>query len=172
MVGNKAMVGNRKITEWAVIVGAFLLFPMMASAEDHCPWLNNATASGILNSPAVVKVHRTAADGVACLFFSHVPASPTFSIVITGSGAMNRESSLELGRCTSPLVHLKGIGNDAEACSIENGHAAEEIVVGRVRDKRFVVSINVSADGDQPFDKKVFLQKAESVAEQVAGALF
>lgn len=172
MVGNRAMVGYRKIAERIVIIGALSLVPIMASAEDHCPWLNDATASGILNSPAVVKVHRTAADGIACLFFSHVPASPTFSIVVTGSGAMNRESSFELGRCTSPLIHLKGIGNEAEACSIETGHAAEEIVIGRVRDKRFVVSINMSAGGDQPFDQKVSRQKAESVAEQVAGALF
>jgi hypothetical protein len=141
-------------------------------AEDRCPWLNSATASGVLNGPAESKVHRTADGGTTCLFFTRVPASSTLSIVVTSLDAMKGVASFDRRQCTSPIIPLKGIGNEAQACSIETGHEAEEKVTGRVRDKRFTVYIEVSAASDQPFDRKALQQQAENIAEQVAGSLF
>lgn len=164
------MAGSRK--RWVVAAEALLMLATTAAAQDRCPWLNNATASGVLTEPAEVRVRQTAGGGTACVFFTHVPASPTLSVVVIGVDAAKSVAMFDRRRCTSPMVHLKGVGNEAVACSIETGHAAEERVTGRVRDKRFTVYINVSAGGDQPFDRNVLQQQAENIAEQVAGALF
>jgi hypothetical protein len=62
-------------------------------------------------------------------------------------------------------VPLKAIGNEALACS--DDHA--ELVVGRVRDRAFLVRLGTNDHSTQP---SALREKARRVAEQVAGILF
>jgi hypothetical protein len=47
-----------------------------------------------------------------------------------------------------------------------------EKVVGRVRDQAFVVSVDATAPDNPAMTQKMRREKAQLVAEQVAGALF
>jgi hypothetical protein len=58
-------------------------------------------------------------------------------------------------------------------CSIQGkGRTSAEMVVGRVRDQAFVVSISSSLQEDPSMTQEMRREKANRVAEQVAGILF
>ena len=100
-----------------------------------CPWLNQATAAGVLGGP------------------------------VTQAGCSFTRGSLELrieaGRdfewyaagCRAEVVHLKAIGTEALAC---RGEAGEQ-VVARVRDRAFLVRITTN-------DREKVRKVAEMVA--------
>ena len=73
-------------------------------------------------------------------------------------------------QCGSDGRPLKGIGNEAIACSVDdkNGHRSGQ-VVSRVRDRAFVIRV-ITTDSAMTPDS--MSEKARSVAEQVAGNLF
>jgi hypothetical protein len=95
---------------------------ILAALLLSCPWLNQATAAGVLGGP------------------------------VTQAGCIFTRGSLELrieaGRdfewyaatCKSDAVHLKAIGTEALACRGETG----EQVVGKVRDRAFLVRITTN----------------------------
>jgi hypothetical protein len=68
-------------------------------------------------------------------------------------------------RCHSTAVPLKAIGNEALACSDDS----TDQIVGRVRDRAFVVRISI---GNRSAKPGALSEKARKVAEQVAGILF
>jgi hypothetical protein len=129
-----------------------------AAAQERCPWLNAATAGGVLGG----EVHVTL-----------TPTSCEFVRQYNG-----RESALRIevapvtaphAQCGSGAVPVKAIGNEAVACTYtgKRGFAAEQ-VVGRVRDQNFLVRIS----SNDPSLSQLLRQKARNVAEQVAGILF
>jgi len=73
-------------------------------------------------------------------------------------------------RCGTRGVPLKAIGNEAMACDLnkKTGHLAEQ-VVGRVRDQLFVIDLRMH---DPSITQSVLREKAQTVAEIVAGNLF
>ncbi len=136
----------------------FLVFLIAVTCrgEDVCPWLNNATAAGVLGGQVTL---RKIAD--VCIFTS------TFSQLGIDVHTASLPYKLVCGPNSTPL---KAIGNEAIACSPEekNGKISEQ-VAGRVRDRAFVVRITST---DRSIPRSAFREKVRSVAEQVAGALF
>jgi|SRR5271163_999848 len=141
-----------------ILALAFLL-ASIAAAEDRCPWLNAATAGGVLGGD----VHFTATQS-SCEF-------------VRQSGALEIALRIEVAPSNSPHAvcgagaePLKAVGNEAQACTYEakQGWIAEQ-VVGRVRDQAFLVRISTN---DRSAAPKILREKARKVAEQVAGILF
>ena len=132
--------------------------PAAVAAEDRCPWLNAATAGGVLGGA----VHATVTS-TSCEFVHQSGANQSLRIeVVQASGAHPK--------CGSGAVPLKAIGNEAQACPYtgDPGVIAEQ-VVGRVRDQAFLVRVSTT---DRSAPPKNLREKARIIAEQVAGILF
>jgi hypothetical protein len=159
-------------------------------AKDMCPWINEATAAGYLHGDVTMTVTHTStgADKAAaaaatatgtsvtvgdatCEFVRHDAAGATrLRIeVVTMSDVAAMFPGFR-GRCGSDGQPVRAIGNEAVVCgmkAMERAGVAEQ-VVGRVRERAFVVSISAAAGTDQATMRETTLR----VAEQVAGFLF
>jgi hypothetical protein len=73
-------------------------------------------------------------------------------------------------RCGARGTPLKAIGNEALVCDLnKKSSRLSEQVVGRVRDRLFVIDLSVQ---DPSITQSVLREKAETTAEIVAGNLF
>jgi hypothetical protein len=135
-----------------------LCLPSIA-AEDRCPWLNAATAGGVLGGAVNATVTATSCE------FKRQSGGHASALRIEVAA-----TTAPHAQCGSGAEQLKAIGNEAQACSYE-GKAdwLSEQVVGRVRDQAFLVRIGT---GDRSTSPKTLREKARNVAEQVAGILF
>ena len=163
----------------SVLLGALLLLcvPSRNEAKDSCPWINEATASGALEGTVTASVTHPAmskdTDEATCVFL-HQSGSIGIELRIeveTLSGAPSAYAAYA-ERCGADSVPLRAIGNEAVMC----GHAdkkrkqwVSEQVVGRVRDHAFTVRVSSNAASA---DRKVLREKAQKIAEQLAGFLF
>ena len=134
---------------------ALILLAIPALAADQCPWLNSATAVGILGGQV-----QTAVTPTACEFTR--PAA-VLRIEVTSAAVPHTQ-------CPRKSESLKAIGNEANACAYEGkpGWLGEQ-VTGRVRDQAFLVRVSTSDPHAAP---KTLREKARNIAEQVAGFLF
>jgi len=130
-----------------------------AAAGEGCPWLNRATAAGVLGGAVQATVTPE-----SCEFVRHEGGhEASLRIEVRAAGAAH-------AHCGPGAEALKGIGNEAAACRFEGkaGWTSEQ-VVGRVRDRAFLVRIG----RNEPMAAGTALrEKAREVAEQVAGILF
>ncbi|HLY15978.1 MAG TPA: hypothetical protein VKR61_02080 [Bryobacteraceae bacterium] len=132
-----------------------MCLPALAAAEDRCPWLNRATAGGVLGGAVRMTVTPTSCQ------FVHEGSELLIEV---------QPASQPHAACESDSEALKAIGNEAVACAYRGkpGWVAEQ-VVGRVRDQTFLVRISRH---DPQAPAKVLREKACDMAEQVAGSLF
>jgi hypothetical protein len=135
-------------------VALVVLMAAACRADDSCPFLNAATADGVLGGE--VTSHVT---GNLCVF-AH--ASSQLRIEVQTVSLPHKS------KCEPNPTSLKAIGNEAFACSIDgkNGTISEQIT-GRVRDRAFFILLT-----SNNIVRAALREKARSVAEQVAGILF
>lgn len=158
-------------------LGVVLLFAALAGtppAEESCPWLNVATAGGLLGGP--IRMHNVShrsgnREDAICTFVSE-QGSSVYELrmeVETMPGPRRDYSSLGQP-CSGAREPLKSLGNEAGACAIDSkgGRAAEQ-VSGRIRDRAFVISVSTN---DGPAARNGLRVKARKAAEHVAGSLF
>jgi len=146
-----------------------LALPSIVAAGETCPWLNAATAGGVLGGPITgVTVKRAqTGDDASCEFTRHDRSLVLeLRIEVETMRTPAKDFAAYAARCHSAAVAMKAIGNEALACS--DGPVAEQ-VVGRVRDRAFLVRMSTTDHSPQP---GALRDKARSVAEQVAGILF
>lgn len=138
---------------------------LMCAAEDTCPWLNAATAAGVLGGAVKANVTQTACEFVRLGGSSE----PALRIEVETLGAP-RDFASRAAQCGSDAEALKAIGNEAVACthSGKKGRMAEQ-VVGRVRTQAFLARISTD---DHLATSAELREKAGKIAEQVAGFLF
>jgi hypothetical protein len=155
-----------------------------------CPWINEATAAGFLHGDVTMTVTHTSngADKAAaaaatatgtsvtvgdatCEFVRHDAAGVTkLRIEVVTMSDVAAAFPGFRGRCGADSQPVRAIGNEAVVCGATaavRGGVAEQ-VVGRVRERAFVVSISAGAGTDQATLRETTLR----VAEQVAGFLF
>jgi hypothetical protein len=144
---------------------AAISVPLMCAAEDKCPWLNAATAAGVVGGAVKANVTRT-----ACEFVRLDGSSESALRIEVETLGVPRDFASRAAQCGSGAEALKAIGNEAVACthSGKKGQMAEQ-VVGRVRNQAFLV--RVSTD-DHAATAAGLREKARKIAEQVAGFLF
>jgi hypothetical protein len=140
---------------------------------ETCPWLNAATAAGVLGGAVTdmtVKRAKTA-DDASCTFIRRQGSLVMeLRIEVETMTAPAKEFTAYAARCRTATVPLQAIGNEAVACSDDNAPTGRaEQVVGRVRDRAFLVRIGTS---DRSARSEPLGDKARDVAEQVAGVLF
>ena len=159
-------------------------------AKEMCPWINEATASGFLHGDVTMTVTHssTGADKAAaaaatatgtsvtvgdatCEFVRHDASGLTqLRIEVVTMSDVAAAFPAFRGRCGADSQPVRSIGNEAVVCGMTatvRGGVAEQ-VVGRVRERAFVVSISSGAGTDQATLRETTLR----VAEQVAGFLF
>jgi len=146
----------RAVTLWLALAA-----PAIPAAAETCPWLNAATAGGVLGGAVTATVtHANANREDATCSFVRTGAQLTIEVVTMDTP--RSEYTAHAAQCGSDPVALKAIGNEAVACTDEHGAK----VVSRVRNKIFTIIV---ASSDPPATLR---EKARSVAEQVAGNLF
>jgi hypothetical protein len=155
-----------------LLVVCVLLLPSFGRAKAYCPWLNEATAAGVVNGPVTMEVKSAGGRGGSCIFrLTADPSAYGLWIVVekvdTTSGMMTHGA-----QCASAAVPLKGIGNEAAMCEVKMGSSYVEQVVGRVRDQMFVVTLGVPMSPDPSANEEMLKQRVARVSEQVAGSLF
>jgi hypothetical protein len=169
---NNAIKNLMRYSALALLV---LLAPMLAvcQANTGCPWLNVATASGVLKSSESGPMATLAEGGsAACSFDYHdATASRVLKITVEEVKDPGQAMSAYKARCGAGATPLPAIGNEACAAEIK-GPAYGEEVIGRVRDQIFTITVTTSAQHDPFMPKEALEEKARNIAEQVAGALF
>lgn len=159
-----------------IALGGFSLISVSCSAQSTCPWLNAATASGVLGGPASAQVNNTGSSTGVCVFqFQDEAQINTLRISVFKANKpenVGKEMLPYESKCTASGLPLKGVGNEAILCVSDNDKSSGELVVGRVRDNIFTVAIYAGKGNDPVAAKDALADNAEEIAKQVAGILF
>jgi hypothetical protein len=141
--------------------------------QTRCPWLNVATASGVLDGPVVLTVENPAVNETTCVFrYQTAKTVEELQVDVrlrqdAGKGIVPEQST-----CTGPGTPVRAIGNEAILCVTDTRGSRGDEVIGRVRDSVFRGVISTTAKNDVALTRDVLEQKAKDTAEQIAGALF
>ena len=110
-------------------------------------------------------------DDSECLFVRQPGAiSGELRIEVRTMSEPLKEFAAYAARCGDHATALRAIGNEAAVCSLNDkpGEFLEQ-VVGRVRDRAFVVRLSIN---EPSLAQSALREKARKTAEQVAGSLF
>ncbi len=150
-------------------------WPAICQMNTGCPWLNVATATGVLRS-AENSPMATLAEGskTACDFTYHdATASRELKITVEEVKDAQQAITAYKARCGSKVTSLRGIGNEAVICAVESkGKSYGQQVIGIVRNQIFTVTVTTSARKDPAMPREALAEKSRDISEQVAGALF
>ncbi len=150
---------------------ALAISSSVARAEQICPWLNPATAGGVLGGSVTTSVTHAGnnkEDG-ACEFTRQGPVTYTLRIEVTRMAHLPADFTSWLAQCGAKGTPVRGIGNQAIACDLTQAAQLSVQIVSRVRDRAFLVRVTAhkSSAPLQPLR-----EEASNVAELVAGNLF
>jgi hypothetical protein len=167
------MLKARRTSPTLLLVLA-LLPPAICHAQTKCPWLNEATARGILAGPVALTV-RLDDQGAGVCKFTRQQGSAIHELRISVDLMTDipKQFLTHLAQCPPKSPPLPATGNEAVTCTThtKETHYAE-LVVGRVRNQAFVVSISSTIQDDPSLTQAERRDKANQIAEQVAGILF
>ncbi|MFZ1086629.1 MAG: hypothetical protein WAN35_16820 [Terracidiphilus sp.] len=158
------------------IIGIYLLVsPSLCQAANNCPWINEATVSGLLGGNAVGQV-ASADDGktTVCEFIEQNAGFKRILRLTVEVSADDHPSLDSIARgCGIDAVSLKAIGNEALICSVKDPKPGfGERVVGRVRNQLFTIIIYTTLNPDPTLTREALKVRIYSAAEQIAGNLF
>lgn len=149
--------------------------PGLAHASNNCPWINEATVSGLLDGEVVGAFNQGSAGQPAICNFVLKGAGGVRMLTIsveTIQDAHARVMSMAKG-CKEPQEVLPAIGNEAYVCTTEHGkEAVAERVMGRVRDQVFTISISTTGKRDLILSPQDLKSRISTASEQVSGNLF
>jgi hypothetical protein len=160
------------------LVAISLLFLDLAAnchAKNDCPWLNEATASGLLGADAVGDFTAASTGQPAVCTFTQTAANFTRTLRITVEVTPDTHARLQAAvqTCGKSAEPMQAIGNEASMCSLENHNASSgEFVAGRVRDQLFTITFTTTLKDDPILTRAALKDKAHIAAEQVSGNLF
>jgi hypothetical protein len=109
-------------------------------------------------------------DDSDCAFHRQPPIAGELRIQVRTVGEPAKAFAAYTAQCGARGTPLKAIGNEAMVCDLnkKSGRLSEQ-VVGRVRDRLFVIDLSVK---DPSITQSALREKAETAAEIVAGNLF
>lgn len=145
----------------------------ICQGNTGCPWLNVATATGVLESDDHGPMATLAEGSRAACQFDYRDGTASRLLKITVEQARDDAQAVHdyKARCSVAATPLSGIGN--EACkAATKGQTYGQEVTGRVRDQIFTVTLTTTAQHDPFMPKETLQEKVINIAEQVAGALF
>jgi len=140
-----------------------LLCAGTSSAATTCPWLTQGSAATALGGTVTAAVQIAESGEGSCTFTRQDGLKNVLKIVVS-------KASLE--SCPPESAKPKGIGNEAALCKVQHSpNEAVELLVSRVRDFYFTVSISVHGD-ESPIGINHTEEAVKQIGEQVAGNLF
>jgi hypothetical protein len=157
-----------------LLLGLATLAPAVCHGQMKCPWMNEATARGILGG-AVTATATISDQGAGVCKFSRQQGSQVYELRISVEIMTDipKQFPTYLTQCPPRSSPLRAIGNEAVTCSAESkAEPYAELVVSRVRNQAFVVSVSSTVLDDASMTQKMRRDKANLAAEQVAGILF
>ena len=151
-----------------------MLTPAACSAQIKCPWINEATARGILGGEVKMTVNITPRADGECKF-SRQQGNAVFQLRISVEKMTDvaKQFPAYLALCPPNSPPLRAVGNEAVMCTTEiKDSEYSENVVSRVREAALIVNVSSSIPNQSQLTKQMRRDKANLVAEQVAGNLF
>jgi len=157
-----------------ILLGLGMLTPALCHAQAQCPWLNEATAHGILGGDVTLSVKLNKQGAGVCKFTrQHGSATQELRISVTLMTNIAKQFPVYLAQCPPKSAPLPATGNEAVVCaSHSKTDQYAEKVVGRVRNQAFVVSVSSTIQDDPSMTQAMRREKANLTAEMVAGILF
>jgi hypothetical protein len=155
---------------------AFLLLIALSSHICHagtlCPWINKATAFGILGTSEDSPRVNADVSATACVFrYRTENELRELRVTVEQANDPAQLYGAHASSCGPGSTPLRGIGNEAMACvTNKNGRVGGE-VIGRVRDNVFTILLSTTAS-EPSTSRDLLMQKLGLVAEQVSGNLF
>lgn len=144
-----------------------------AATTQTCPWLNAATAAGVLEGPVMVSVSYLDPDNrdAACEFtYKADHTVRILRIEVNTMKDLSHDYSQYIAKCGQDAKALAAIGNEAIVCRIPGyDKQVAEQVVSRVRERAFIVGV---LSNGPVAERDAMREKARKVTEQVAGFLF
>jgi hypothetical protein len=158
---------------FSLLLAALLSRGACGHAQERCPWLNVATASGFLEGAASLTVEKPTLAETDCIFrYQGAGSVEILQIDVKLRQGVSKGIAPEQSTCTAPGTPVRAIGNEALLCADDNKSERSEEVIGRVRDSVFIVRVSTSSKNDAAMPRAILEQRAKDTAEQVAGALF
>jgi hypothetical protein len=158
------------------LLGALLAaVPPATHAANNCPWINEATASGLLGADAVGSfTDATAAQPAVCTFIQEeLGTTRTLRITVMDTPEFRALLDSETKACATPASPLIALGNEAIACSGDDRKKLyAERVVGRVRNQVFTITLSTTRKDDSILTRSELKLRILVAAEQVSGNLF
>src|ERR1700733_4706685 len=135
------------------IVLAFCLVCLsgVAHAANNCPWLTEATASGLIGADAGGSYTAAAgAQPAVCIFTQKSEGmARTLTIAVERAQDTHARMTAIAQACGNAAAPLNAIGNEAVHCAadLRRGELGER-AVGRVRDQIFTITLNSNLKDD------------------------
>jgi len=162
---------------FAIMAIAVCLFGGSSSARaaNNCPWLTEATASGLIGADAVGAYTTAAGAQPAVCTFTQKERGivRTLTITVELSDSPHDRMISMAQTCGKGGDPLNAIGNEAVYCAadIRRGELGER-AVGRVRNQVFTITLNSTMKDDPSLTRDALKSHIYTAAEQVAGNLF
>jgi hypothetical protein len=172
MVSN--LIGKTRIRFATVWMGVLLAGTLCHAAND-CPWLNEATASGLLGGDAVGEFTGGGADQPSECVFTQKDATAVRTLRIRVQVMPDFKTGYQTATqtCGTEVEPMRAIGNEALLCAFDDRKGVlGERVVGRVRDQILTITMTTTLKGDIHLTRPMLKAKISTAAEQVAGNLF
>ena len=157
-----------------ILIAFGLISPSLCRAEN-CPWLNAATAGGLLGGDVSMKVIHTNATDTTCNFtLESSSGASTLQIAVHTMTAVHDEFQKYVSQCGSVRVPLGAVGNEAVQCRDIRSTQSTNQIISRVRERAFLLvwTTPCSSASNPPEAEQEMQEKMRNVAEQVAGSLF
>ena len=157
-----------------LLSATFCLFAAQAAAQANCPWISQATASGLLGGKTTptIKLDATGQLGTCTFTFHRPQQSIVLHIAVAPYPAAPSPLSQLATACTSSTSAVPAIGNEALACHSNHPGSIGELMIGRVRDILFTLTLTSTAIQNAPLDRAALQSTLHAAAEQVTGNLF
>ncbi len=94
------------------------------------------------------------------------------TVTVLSSQYPHHDVRADESSCSAAAKQIRGIGNSADVCRADNRASWGEQVVGRVRDKVFVIYFRTRSKTQTEIPRARLTDNAMQVAEQIAGDLF
>jgi hypothetical protein len=165
----------RQVLQLSLVAASLVAVPNFCHAANNCPWITEATASGLLGGDATGSFSPASPSQPAVCTFVQSMAGGTHTLRIAVEQTPDFLARLEseYKECGTEPSPLTAIGNEARICDADDRQKLfAERVVGRVRDQVFTITISSTIKHDSILNRDALKTRIYTAAEQVAGNLF
>jgi hypothetical protein len=149
-----------------------ICLPSICHAGAVCPWINEATAVGILGTTEdSASVRPPEISATTCSFTVRSGVETRMLHISVEQEKNPAEAFIAYkNKCAHAAVPLRAMGNEAVMCPAPMNQG--EQVFGRVRDNLYAIVVSTTSTRDPSFSGEALEQKIQLAAEQVSGNLF